>query len=294
MSGNQDCVIAGGVEIMSVLGIGSAAVKGNPFGSKAMQEKYPGVMFSQFEGAEIVAKKHNISRSDMEELAVMSHARAHHATQNGHFLREIVPVKVTDPKTGETSLHDKDEGIRFPASKEQMEKLKTLKPDGGRITAATSSQLCDGAAAVLICNERGLKKLGVKPRARIVGMVAIGSDPVEMLGGPLIASETLLKRQGLTIHDMDLYEVNEAFGSVPLAWVKYLGADISKLNVNGGAMALGHPLGATGAKLMGTLLNELERRNLSRGMLSICEGGGMANATIIEVCKDPSQKKAAL
>jgi acetyl-CoA acetyltransferase family protein len=280
MSGSQDVVIAGGVEVMSMAGLGSSLKGGNPTG-KTMQERWPGIVFSQFEGAEIVAQKHGITREEMESMAVLSHERGHNATKNGHFKNEIAPITVTDPKTGATFVHEHDEGIRYPASKEAMAKLKPLK-EGGRVTAATSSQICDGASAVLICNEKGLQKLGLKPRAKIIGMTVIGSDPVEMLGGPIIASQVMLKKLGMTIEQMDLYEVNEAFASVPLAWMKCLKADINKLNVNGGAMALGHPLGSTGSKLMGTLLNELERRNLRYGMLSICEGGGMANCTVIE------------
>jgi len=193
-----------------------------------------------------------------------------------------VPVKVKDPRTGEEVVHDTDEGIRWPASVEKMAKLPLLKPEGGRITAATASQITDGSSAVLVCNERGLQKLGLTPRARIVALALAGSDPVMMLAGPIPASHTVLAKAGLTINDMDLYEVNEAFASVPLAWAKELGASLDKLNVNGGAMALGHPLGATGTKLMTTLVNELERRNARYGLQAICEGGGTANATIIE------------
>jgi len=295
MSGNQDCVIAGGVEVMSVAAIGSAVVGkfGNPFASKAMLERYPGVIFSQFEGAEILAAKHDIKREDMEHFAVLSHARGHEATKNGYFKREVVPMTVKDPKSGESVVHDQDEGIRYPASQEQMAKLKPLR-EGGRITAAVASQLCDGAAAVMICSEKGLKKLGLTPRAKIVGMSVIGSDPIEMLGGPIIATKNLLQSTGFSIDQMDLYEVNEAFAPVPLAWLKCLGANMDKLNVNGGAQALGHPLGATGAKLMTTLLHELERRKLRYGLLSICEGGGMANATIIERINNPQEQKASL
>jgi len=280
MSGNQDCVIAGGVEHMTNVPLGTSAASGNRL-SKAMREKWPGVVFSQFEGGEIVAAKHNISRDEMETLAVLSHERAHLATKNGKFKNEIIPISVTDPKTGEVTIHDTDEGIRYPASKEQMAKLKPLK-ETGRLTAATSSQICDGASAVLVCNEKGLAKLGLKPRAKIVGMIVIGSDPVEMLGGPIIATEKLLKQCGMKISDIDLYEINEAFASVPVAWLKCLKADINKLNVHGGAMALGHPLGGTGTKLIATLLNALEQRHLKYGLLSICEGGGTANATIIQ------------
>eukprot|EP01125_Pyxidicula_operculata_P002323 TRINITY_DN12210_c0_g1_i1.p1 TRINITY_DN12210_c0_g1~~TRINITY_DN12210_c0_g1_i1.p1 ORF type:complete len:396 (+),score=94.50 TRINITY_DN12210_c0_g1_i1:73-1260(+) len=283
MSGTQDCVIAGGVEIMSVLGIGSSiAGLGNPYGSDAMQEKYPGVFFSQFEGAEILAKKHNITRDEMEDLAVRSHARAHEATTKGYFKNEIIPIKVNDPKSGAEVIHNVDEGIRYPADKKKMSQLPLLKKDGGRLTAATASQITDGAAAILIVNERGLKKLGLKPRAKIITLSLAGSDPVEMLGAPIPATFNALKTSGLKISDIDLYEVNEAFASVPLSWLKSVGADINKLNVNGGAMALGHPLGATGVKLMATLVNELERRKGKYGLLAICEGGGTANATIIQ------------
>jgi len=280
MSGSQDCVIAGGIEHMTSVGLGSAGGQGYRI-SKKMQERWPGVVFSQFEGGEIVAQKHNITRDEMENLAVLSHTRAFNATKNGNFKNEIVPIPVKDPKTGEISLHDKDEGIRYPASKEQMAKLPTLK-ENGRLTAATSSQICDGASAVLVCNEKGLAKLGLKPRAKIFAMTVIGCDPVEMLGGPIIATEKILKQCGMKISDIDLYEVNEAFASVPLAWLKCIKADINKLNVNGGAMAIGHPLGATGTKLVATLLNALEQRHLKYGLLAICEGGGMANATIIQ------------
>jgi len=195
--------------------------------------------------------------------------------------KEIIPITISDPKTGQMVVHDKDEGIRYPSPKEQMEKLKPLR-EGGRITAAIASQICDGASAVLICNEQGLAKLGLKPRAKIIGMHVVGSDPVEMLGGPIISTQKLLDKMGMKISDIDLYEVNEAFGCVPLAWLRAVKADINKLNVHGGAMALGHPLGATGTKLIATLLNALEQRHLKYGLLAICEGGGMSNATIIQ------------
>jgi len=220
-------------------------------------------------------------------MAVESHRRGHEATEKGYFKREIVPIKVKDPKTGKELIHDKDEGIRWPASAEKMKQLPLLKADGGRITAATASQICDGASALLVCNERGLAKLGLKPRARIVAMALAGSDPVMMLAGPIPATRTVLSKAGLSIKDIDLYEVNEAFASVPLAWAKEIGADLKKLNVNGGAMALGHPLGATGVKLMATLVHELERRGGRYGLQAICEGGGTANATIIERVTGP-------
>jgi len=296
MSGTQDVVIAGGVEIMSLVPIGSSIMdgvangRGMPSGER-ISARYPGVMFSQFEGAEIVAQKFGVTREEMEALAVESHRRGHEATQEGRFKNEIVPVKTVDPKTGNEIIHDKDEGIRWPADPAKLAKLPLLKPDGGRITAATSSQICDGASAILVCNEAGLKKLGLKPRAKVVAMALAGDDPVMMLGGPIPATRNVLKKAGLSINDMDLYEVNEAFASVPLAWAKEVGADLKKLNVNGGAMALGHPLGATGTKIMTTMINELERRNLRYGLQAICEGGGTANATIIErIPSNPASK----
>jgi len=224
----------------------------------------------------------------MEELAVTSHERAHNANTKGYFKKEIIPVEVTDAN-GKVSTFSEDEGIRYPIDKEKLSKLPSLKPDNGRITAATSSQITDGASAILIVNERGLKKLGVKPRARFVGLSVIGSDPVEMLGGPIPATKLLLQKTGLTIDQIDIYEINEAFASVPLAWLKAINADKNKMNVNGGAMALGHPIGATGGKLMSTLLNELERRKGKYGLIAICEGGGTANAAIIETINQNSK-----
>jgi acetyl-CoA acetyltransferase family protein len=291
MSGTQDVVIAGGVENMSTVPIGcTAAVKpqyGIPKG-KEMEKKWPGILFSQFEGAEILARNWQITRKEMEDLAATSHERAHNAATKGYFKKEIIPVEVTDAN-GNVSSFTIDEGVRYPIDKDKLSKLPLLKPDNGRITAATSSQITDGASAVLIVNERGLKKLGVKPRAKFIGLSVIGSDPVEMLGGPIPATKILLQKTGLTIDQIDLYEVNEAFASVPLAWLKAIKADRNKLNVNGGAMALGHPIGATGGKLMATLLNELERRNAKYGLIVICEGGGTANAAIIETMDQKSK-----
>jgi acetyl-CoA acetyltransferase family protein len=288
MSGTQDIVIAGGVEVMSSVPIGSsiqdgmAAGHGVPFDGPLLQAKYPGVMFSQFNGAELVAKKYGVSREEMDDFACLSHKRAHEATVEGRFKNEIVPITVTNAK-GETVVVDKDEGIRWPADRAKMGQLKLL-AEGGRITAATSSQISDGASAVLICNENGLKRLGLKPRARIVALGLAGDDPEIMLSAPIPATRKALSRAGLTIDDITIYEVNEAFASVPLAWRKELNAKMDRLNVNGGAMALGHPLGATGTKLITTLLNELERRNGRYALQAICEGGGTANATIIERC----------
>eukprot|EP01094_Clydonella_sp_ATCC50884_P011400 TRINITY_DN2118_c0_g1_i2.p1 TRINITY_DN2118_c0_g1~~TRINITY_DN2118_c0_g1_i2.p1 ORF type:complete len:415 (-),score=145.18 TRINITY_DN2118_c0_g1_i2:364-1608(-) len=287
MSGTQDCVVAGGVEVMSLVPIGSAVMDGMAAGrgqpkGEAMEERWPGEPFSQFKGAELLAQKHNLQRDEMEAMAHESHRRAHTATAEGRFSREIVPVQGHDKKTGEGVLHDKDEGIRWPADRARMAKLPLLQPDGGRLTAATASQICDGAAALLIVNERGLKRFGLRPRAKITALALAGTDPVIMLEGPIPATERVLQRAHMSLRDIDLYEVNEAFASVPLAWAKKLGADLSRLNVNGGAMALGHPLGGTGAKLFTTLLHELERQKKRFGLVAICEGGGTSNATIIE------------
>lgn len=309
MSGIHDVVIAGGVEVMSTVPIGSnildsyKAGRGQPM-SPQMLTKYQEQLkvfgdmgidprsFSQFGGAELLAKKYGLTKDDVNNFAVTSHKRAHEATKAGKFKAEIVPVAAKQVekklKDGEKAApaapagnHVLDEGIRPGTNIEGVAKMKPMLKNG-LMTPATSSQICDGAAAVLICNERGLKKLGVKPMAKITMLALAATDPVIMLEGPVPASKLVLQKAGLKIEDMDLYEVNEAFAPVPLAWCKALGADFEKLNVNGGAMALGHPLGGTGAKLMTTLLHELEKRKGRYGLLSICEGGGTANATIIE------------
>ncbi len=286
MSETQDIVIAGGVEVMSQVPIGSAildsfkAGHGQPFGGKGTTARYPGVQFSQFSGAEMMAEKWELSRDDLDSFAYASHKKAINATEAGFFDREIVPIEGKLP-SGEAEMVTADEGIRFDATQESLSGLKTLTEDGV-ITAGTSSQICDGAAAVMIVNDAGLKKLGLKPRAKIISLALAGDDPIMMLSGPIPASRTALDKASLSINDMDLYEVNEAFAPVPLAWAKELDADLDKLNVNGGAMALGHPLGGTGAKLMTTLLHELERREGRYGLQAICEGGGTANAMIIE------------
>ena len=286
MSGTQDIVIGGGVEVMSMVPIGAAvkdgydAGHGLPFDSEGMKERYPGVFFSQFTGAELVADKWNLSREDLDMFALESHQKAAHATESKYFDQEILPVEGRNSE-GMKDLVMADEGIRFDAS---LDKLAGLNPvtEGGVITAGNASQITDGAAAVMVCNDAGLKKIQASPRAEIVSISVVGDDPVFMLTGPIPASIQALKTANLTIDDMDLYEVNEAFAPVPLAWAEELKADRSKLNVNGGAMALGHPLGATGAKLMTTLLHEMERRESTYGLQAICEGGGTANATIIK------------
>ena len=287
MSGTQDIVIGGGVEVMSMVPIGAAvkdgydAGHGLPFDSEGMKERYPGVFFSQFTGAELVADKWNLSREDLDKFALESHQKAAHATESKYFDKEILPVEGRNAE-GMNDLVMADEGIRFDAS---LDKLAGLNPvtEGGVITAGNASQITDGAAAVMVCNDAGLKKIQANPRAEIVSISVVGDDPVFMLTGPIPASIKALKTANLTIDDMDLYEVNEAFAPVPLAWAEELKADRSKLNVNGGAMALGHPLGATGAKLMTTLLHEMERREGTYGLQAICEGGGTANATILKI-----------
>ena len=286
MSGTQDIVIGGGVEAMSMVPIGAAvkdgydAGHGLPFDSEGMKERYPGVFFSQFTGAELVADKWNLSREDLDQFALESHQKAAHATESKYFDREILPVEGRNAD-GMNDLVMADEGIRFDASLDKLAGLKAV-TDGGVITAGNASQITDGAAAVMVCNDAGLKKIQANSRAEIVSISVVGDDPVFMLTGPIPASMKALQTANLTIDDMDLYEVNEAFAPVPLAWAEDLKADRSKLNVNGGAMALGHPLGATGAKLMTTLLHEMERRESTYGLQAICEGGGTANATIIK------------
>ncbi len=288
MSGTQDVVIAGGVESMTKVPMGSTvfdalkAGHGHPYMGKGIQAAYPGVQFSQFMGAEMVAKKFDISRQEMEEFAVLSHQRAAAATNEGKFKDEILVLKGVD-KEGNEVTHDADEGIRPETNLEALAGLNLLAPDG-RITAGTSSQICDGASAMMLVSEKALKELNLKPLAKIKALALAGTDPVMMLAGPIPATESVLKKAGLKIEDIDLYEVNEAFASVPLAWRKEVGAEMDKLNVNGGAQALGHPLGATGTKLMTTLVHELKRRGGKYGLLAICEGGGTANATVIEMC----------
>ena len=286
MSGTQDVVIGGGVEIMSMVPIGASikdgydAGHGLPFDSEGMKDRYPGIFFSQFSGAEIMAEKWNLSREDLDEFALSSHQKAIAAVEGKHFDREILPVQAKNAE-GKTDMIYVDEGIRYDAYIEALAGLNPIS-EGGVITAGNASQITDGAAAVMVCNDRGLKKIKTDPRARIVAISVVGDDPVMMLGGPIPASDKVLKSANLAIEDINLYEINEAFAPVPLAWAIELNAEREKLNVNGGAMALGHPLGATGAKLMTTLLHELERKKRKYGLQAICEGGGTANAIIIE------------
>jgi acetyl-CoA acetyltransferase family protein len=285
MSGVHDVVIAGGVELMSLVPLGGNAIAGHkagmgvPYGL-GMKRRYPGAKFNQFTGAEMIAEKWGFSREQLDRFGLASHQKAAAATKEGRFTREIVPVEV-EVEGGGSEKFQADEGIRYDASYEAMASLKTLS-DKGLLTAGTSSQITDGASALLVANEAGLEKLRANPRARIAAMTLAGSDPVIMLTAPIPATQKLLARAGKKIQDVDLYEVNEAFASIPLAWLHDIGADPAKLNVNGGAIALGHPLGCTGVKLMTTLLHELERRGGRYGLQTMCEGGGLANATLIE------------
>ena len=286
MSGTQDVVIAGGVEVMSMVPIGASikdgyeAGHGLPFDSDGIKQRYPGIFFSQFTGAELVAEKWKLSRETLDAFALLSHQKAANATNEGYFDKEILPIPGKN-LDGMTDLVLKDEGIRYDASLEALAGLRTV-TEGGVITAGNASQITDGAAAIMVCNEAGLKKISSDPMARFVAISVVGDDPVFMLTGPIPATHKVLKVAGLSINDIDIYEVNEAFAPVPLAWEIEVGAQRDKLNVNGGAMALGHPLGATGAKLMTTLVFELHRREGKYGLQAICEGGGTANATIIE------------
>lgn len=285
MSGTQDVVVAGGVESMSQVPIGASIVDGYkadhgaPYGEE-IQKRYPGVQFSQFTGAEMLVEKYKISKEELEEFAFSSHAKAKRAVEEKRFDKEIVPIEV-ELEDGTREMHAQDEGIRMDATLDAIRGLEPLQ-EGGTITAAMASQICDGASAVLVANEDAVKKYGLTPMARIVAMSVVGTDPVIMLEGPIKATQVVLEKAGMSMDDIDLFEVNEAFGSVPLAWVKGTGADMEKLNVNGGAQALGHPLGGTGAKLMTTLVHELHRTGKRYGLLAICEGGGTANGTIVE------------
>ena len=287
MSGSMDAVIAGGVESMTRVPMFTpnalpAKAGLGTYMSPGMQRRYPGVEFSQFTGAEMIAKNYGLDKDALDRYAFESHKRAISASREGLFGDEIVPIEIClADGSGSGQMHTVDEGIRFEATLEGIAGVKLI-AEGGRCTAATASQICDGASGVLVVNERGLKALGVKPLARIHHMSVMGHDPVIMLEAPLPATQRALAKAGMSIDDIDLYEVNEAFAPVPLAWLQTLGADPARLNVNGGAIALGHPLGASGTKLMTTLVHALAQRGKRYGLQTMCEGGGMANVTIIE------------
>ncbi|MEU6216070.1 acetyl-CoA C-acetyltransferase [Streptomyces sp. NPDC047022] len=280
LSGTQDLVVAGGVQNMTQIPIAFASRQAaeplgltqGPFaGSEGWRARYGDQPVNQFHGAELIAAKWGITRHDQEEFALRSHRRALRAIDAGYFEREIVPY-------GTVAV---DEGPRRDTSLEKMAQLKPVL-DGGTVTAACSSQVSDGAAALLLASERAVHEHGLTPRARIHHLSVRGEDPIRMLSAPIPATAHALKKTGLTLDDIDLVEINEAFAPVVLAWLKETGADPGRVNVNGGAIALGHPLGATGARLMTTLLHELERTGGRFGLQTMCEGGGQANVTIIE------------
>jgi acetyl-CoA C-acetyltransferase len=285
MSGTQDMVIAAGVESMTRVPMGSNvalfAKSGIGVGpiSQRIKDRFGVHGFSQFTGAQMMAEKYGLSRAQLDGFALESHRRAAAATRAGAFDAEIVPLTVETPEG--PALHTKDEGIRYDATLEAISAVKLLQ-ENGVITAANASQICDGASGALIVNERALKTHKLTPLARIVNLTVTAGDPVIMLEEPIPATLRALQRSGMSIDDIDLYEVNEAFAPVPLAWLRKTGADPAKLNVNGGAIALGHPLGASGTKLMATLIHALHARGKRYGLQTMCEGGGIANVTIVE------------
>lgn len=285
MSGTQDIVIAAGVESMTRVPLGmpttlpAKAGMGVPW-SDSICERFGVDEFSQFIGARLLTRKYGFARDELDSFALESHRKAVAATEAGAFAREIVPIAI-EGADGATELHVVDEGIRYDATLESIGSVKPLE-EGGIVTAANASQICDGASAVLIVSERALKEYGLTPIARVHNVTVTAGDPVIMLEEPIRATRTALDRAGMKIGDIDLYEVNEAFAPVPLAWLRMIEADPAKLNVNGGAIALGHPLGASGTKLMATLVHALRARNLRYGLQTMCEGGGIANVTIVE------------
>ena len=276
LAGSYDIAIACGVECMSRVPMGSnGAGPGQPFGPRLLR-RYNDVVFHQGIGAEMMAERWKITRTELDEFSLQSHARAARATEEGRFCNEIIPVPV------EQGHVTRDEGIRANSTLEKMATLKAAFRPDGVITAGNSSQISDGAAAVLIMDRDTADRLGLRPRARFVEFAMAAEDPVIMLSAPIPATRKVLRRAGLSLSDIDRVEINEAFASVVLAWQRETGADLEKVNVNGGAVALGHPLGASGARLMTTLVHELERSGGRYGLQTMCEGGGMANATLIE------------
>src|SRR5215472_17893261 len=282
IGGAYDIVIAGGVESMTRVPMGSSYANGPgaPFGSR-MLRRYDNGLVPQGISAELIAQKWELTREDLDAFSMESHRRAARATAEGRFRSQIVPVEVKN-EDGTTSIFDQDEGIRTDTNMEKLASLKpAFKPDG-HITAGNSSQISDGAAAVLIMERATAERLGLRPRARFVAFSLAGDNPIIMLTAPIPATFKVLDRAGLALDQMDLIEINEAFASVVLAWQRSTGADMSRVNVNGGAVAIGHPLGASGARLTTVLLHELERTGGRYGLQTICEGGGMANGMIIE------------
>jgi acetyl-CoA acyltransferase len=282
IAGAYDVVVAAGVEVMTRTPMGASVVQGMgfPFPKEQLDRYAETGLPPQGIGADMIAAEYGITREDLDAFGALSQQRAAQARDEGRFDNEIVPVPVEID--GQTEMMTADEGIRDGSTADSLAKLKPAFKEDGVITAGNSSQISDGASAVLIMSREKAEELGMKPRARFHAFALAGTDPVTMLKGPIPATKKILEKTGLTIDDIDLFEVNEAFASVVLAWQKETGADMSKVNVNGGAIALGHPLGCSGTKLMSTLLNELERTGGRYGLQVMCEGGGMANATIIE------------
>lgn len=277
LSGDMDIVIAGGVESMTRVPMGSTRKESRP--SKELSSRYE--LINQGLSAERIAEKWGYDRQQLDEFSLMSHQRAINAQNEGRFDREIMPIEVTE-EDGTKTLVTQDEGPRRGTSLEKLGTLPAAFKEDGIIHAGNASQMSDGAAVVLVMSKEKALELGLKPRFKLVARTVVGSDPTLMLTGPIEATRMVLEKAGLTIEDIDLYEVNEAFAPVPLAWLDDIGANPEKLNVNGGAIALGHPLGASGARVMITLMHELERTEGKYGLQAICEGAGMANATIIE------------
>ena len=282
LSGTQDLVVAGGVQNMSAIPISAAMLVGQQYGfstpfaeSPGWRARYGDQEVSQFRSAEMIAERWDLSREDMEEFALASHERARTAIAQGRFDREVVPVTLPDGQSLATDQCPRETSL------EKMAGLEPLAP-GGRITAAVASQICDASSALLVASEQAVRDHDLTPRARIHHLSVTGDDPVWMLTGPIRATHRALDRAGLTVEDIDLFECNEAFASVVLAWMKETGAPHDKVNVNGGGIALGHPIGATGTRIMATLLHELERTGGRYGLQTMCEGGGQANVTIIE------------
>jgi acetyl-CoA acetyltransferase family protein len=282
MAGEYDVVVAAGVESMSrvPMGISFSQGPGKPFGSK-MSDRYDHQLVPQGISAEIIAEQWNLTREDLDQIAYDSQTRSHRATVEGRFESQIIPIEVrTDGRAVEMTL---DEGIRPSTTVEILGGLRPVFKEGGVVTAGNSSQITDGAAALLIMSESKAKELGLTPRATFKAFSVVGTDPVTMLTGPIPATEVVLAKAGLSLGDIGLFEVNEAFASVVGAWLKDTGAEWDRVNVNGGAIALGHPLGASGARLMTTLLHEMERTGTRYGLQAMCEGGGTANGTILEL-----------
>ncbi|MEK4425783.1 thiolase family protein [Solibacillus sp. FSL K6-1523] len=277
ISGDMDIVIAGGIENMSRVPMGSNRQGVKP--SEQLSSKYE--LINQGRSAERIAELWNISREEMDEFSLESHRKAIVAREEGYFEREIMPIEVT-LEDGTTTILKHDEGPRANTSLDKLASLKAAFTEDGTVTAGNSSQISDGATAILLMSREKAEELGLKPRFKVHTRVVVGSDPTLMLTGPIPATEKALKKANLTIDDIDIFEVNEAFASVPIAWLKETGADPKKLNPNGGAIALGHPLGGSGGRLMITMMHELERTGGKYGLQTMCEGNGMANATIIE------------